>query len=131
MSRPPPLTPIRNCGVIGRNSFRKYIFELSPAAPSTHHLPSAPPRRACPHYIHVRCAELLEPQRCPLCRESFWGPLISKTRYFLQVGSRGPCGPIGVPLGPYGAHGTHGPKSSGEVSGNCPKFRGSPPKIDL
>mmetsp|Transcript_101936 Transcript_101936/g.287699 ORF Transcript_101936/g.287699 Transcript_101936/m.287699 type:complete len:321 (-) Transcript_101936:187-1149(-) len=28
-------------------------------------------RRACPHYLHSSCSELLYPQRCPLCRAAF------------------------------------------------------------
>lgn len=29
------------------------------------------PARACPHYVHFRCAELLNPRKCPLCRAPF------------------------------------------------------------
>eukprot|EP00929_Paragymnodinium_shiwhaense_P048210 TRINITY_DN24407_c0_g1_i1.p1 TRINITY_DN24407_c0_g1~~TRINITY_DN24407_c0_g1_i1.p1 ORF type:complete len:351 (+),score=50.45 TRINITY_DN24407_c0_g1_i1:72-1124(+) len=28
-------------------------------------------RRVCSHYVHMHCARLLRPSRCPLCRENF------------------------------------------------------------
>eukprot|EP00927_Polykrikos_kofoidii_P074224 TRINITY_DN70201_c0_g1_i1.p1 TRINITY_DN70201_c0_g1~~TRINITY_DN70201_c0_g1_i1.p1 ORF type:complete len:330 (+),score=36.51 TRINITY_DN70201_c0_g1_i1:73-1062(+) len=27
--------------------------------------------RSCPHYVHLRCADILYPRRCPLCRVPF------------------------------------------------------------